>query len=199
MERIARLYWQLVEMKCSKLSSGDDAMYLDASLLDSYIHNCEVEYNRCKETTMNNKVVNLDRHKIAAILVIQAMNMRVIKRVDNRDYAEADTEDKYFIGPQKILVICAIHYLAQEINRILVFHGDNISQMTKFPLPKAFSCDTEYIDIISRLLRNELDENKLFILSLSEKFFLLEYIAIRDFYGDCTKKVYEILRKPIHQ
>lgn len=197
MKATTKAYWNQVLTQCNVHAKTQDAMYLDATLRDEYIRNCDIAYENCKQTAMSNEVVNLDRHKVAAILVIEAMKLEVIKRKDHKKMKDADTDSEFFIGPQKILLICAIHYLAQEINRILEVHSKVIPQMTRFQLPKAFSCDTNYIDIISRLLRNELDDSKLYILSLAEKFFLLEYIAIQAFYGDDTEKVYELLRKPV--
>lgn len=199
MKSTTKAYWDQVSMQCNAHSKTKDAMYLDSSLRAEYIKNCDIAYDNCKQTAMSNEVVNLDRHKVASILVTEAMKLGIIKREDNKEMKDADTDSEFFIGPQKILLICAIHYLAQEINRILGIHGNAVPQMTQFQLPKAFSCDTSYIDIISRLLRNELDDDKLYMLSLAEKFFLLEYIAIQAFYGDSTEKVYALLRKPITQ
>lgn len=195
MKSTTRAYWKEISKHCEALSKGKDSMYIDNSLEEEYIANCDKAYELCKAKEMRSDVVNLDRHKVAAILVIEASKLDLIKRKDGRI---ADTEDELFIGAQKILLISAISYLAQEINRIIGASGKNISKMKQFKMPEAFSCKTSYIDIMSRLLRNELDDNRLYILSWSEKFFLLEYIAISTYYGENAEQVYRILRKPVN-
>ncbi len=187
-------YWQAISTQCELLSTKKDSMYIDDSLKENYVINCENAYELCKSKEMSSDVVNLDRHKVAAILVIEAAKLNVIKRKDGRI---ADTKDEWFIGAQKILLVSAICYLAQEINRIIEASGKDIPRMKQFKMPEVFSCKTSYIDIMSRLLRNETDDHRLYILSWSEKFFLLEYIAISIYYGKDTEEVFNILRKPI--
>lgn len=194
MKSTTRAYWKAISKHCESLSTGKDSMYIDNSLEEKYVVNCDEAYELCKSKEMSSDVVNLDRHKVAAILVIEASKLDVIKRKDGRI---ADTDDEWFIGVQKILLISAISYLAQEINRIIEASGKDIPKMKQFKMPEAFSCKTSYIDIMSRLLRNELDDDRLYVLSWSEKFFLLEYIAISTYYGDNAEQVYRILRKPI--
>lgn len=194
MKATTRAYWKLISEQCNLLSSGKDAMYIDESLKDEYIAKCDETYKQFKVSQMSRDVVNLDRHKVAAILLKEALDLKIIKRKDGKN---ADTSKQLFIGPQKILLICVISYLAQEINGILKMQGNDMLPMGQFKMPVPFSCTTSYIDILSRLLRNEEDANKLYILSLSEKFFLLEYIAIQSYYGDAAEQVFQILRKPV--
>lgn len=195
MKSTTRAYWKAITKHCEALSTGKDSMYVDNSLEEKYVSNCDKAYELCMLKEMSSDVVYLDRHKVAAILVIEAAKLGVIKRKDGRI---ADTEDEWFIGAQKILLISAISYLAQETNRIIEASGKDIPKMTQFKMPEAFSCNTSYIDIMSRLLRNELDDGRLYVLSWSEKFFLLEYIAINSYYGDKAEQVYKLLRKPVN-
>lgn len=194
MDATTNAYWKKILEQCALFDTGRDAMYVDDSVYAEYIARCNKAYNDCKRNEMSSDVVNLDRHKVAAILVIEALKLQVIKRKDGKI---ADTSDEFFIGPQKILLVCAIHYLAQEINHYLENSG-YLDKLQQFIMPRAFSCDTGYVDIMSRQLRNELNADKLYVLSLAEKFFLLEYIAIRSAYGDRAEQVYAILRKPIN-
>lgn len=185
-------FWKALAKRCAVFSSKDDLMFLDDTLLDEYVINCDKEYVSCMKNNMGSDVENLDRHKVAAILVIEGLKLQIIKRVDGKS---ADTDNEFFIGPQKVLLTCAIDYLAQQINLVLQGNKYNLPPMKYFALPEAFSCSTSYVDIMSRLLRNELDADKLFILSLAEKLFLLEYIAIQGCYGEGSEKVYGFLRK----
>ena len=194
MEATTKVYWNKISKECSFFNTGKDAMFVDESVYDEYIKKCNDAYTNCKRNEMSNDVVNLDRHKVAAILVIEALKLQVIKRKDGKT---GDSNDEFFIGPQKILLISAIHYLAQEINHYLDNNKYRLPQMQQFIMPKAFSCNTGYVNIMSRQLRNELDADKLYVLSLAEKFFLLEYIAIKFAYEEKAEAVYDILRNPI--
>lgn len=187
-------FWELVNTQCMSLSSGEHAIYLDDSVKNQYIAACDDAYKLCKQRDMHSDVRNLDRHKVASILVTEGLNLEIIKRKDKKC---ADTENEWFIASQKVLLICAISYLAQEVNALIRDAKTTIKPMRRFILPKAFSCQTYYIDIMCRLLRREMEAGRLSFLLLSNDFFLLEYIAIVSYYGDRAEEVYEILRKPI--
>ena len=187
-------FWKLVASQCKPLSTGENAVFLDESLKDQYLDACDTAYRTCKQRDMGVGVKNLDRHKVASILVTEGLNLGIIKR---KDHKCADTETEWFIASQKILLSCAISYLAQEINVLIRKAKSTIKPMQRFILPKAFSCQTHYIDIMCRLLRREMDAGRLSFLMLSNDFFLLEYIAIVSYYGEQAESVYEILREPI--
>ena len=188
-------FWKVVKSQCKDFSSGENAIYLDDSVKEQYIIACDDAYNLCKQNDMRSGVKNLDRHKVAAILVVEGLKLEIIKR---KDRMNADTDTDWFIASPKILLSCAIYYLAQEVNNLIKKAKTKIEPMNKFILPKAFSCQTYYVDIMCRLLRREMEADKLSFLVLSNDFFLLEYIAITSYYKDQAEEVYEILRRPIN-
>lgn len=77
--------------------------------------------------------------------------------------------------------------------------------MQNFVLPEAFSCETKYIDIMCRNLMYTKEsgiltdsKNALTVeMELAEKFFLLEYIAIRSIYRDKAEDIYRFLRQAV--
>ena len=193
MKATTNVFWNAVSRKCKELSTQDDVLLLDESLKDAYLESCDAAYKKCKEENMHEGVENLDRHKVVAILVIQGLALDIVKRKGIND---VDTEKDIFIGKEKALLICAISYIAQQINKAIDESHEAIDTMSRFILPKAFSCKTNYIDIMCRLLHYGKQGHTLTILDLADHFFLLEYIAISECYGDKAALVYEILRTP---
>lgn len=194
MKKTTLAFWKLLNLHCKSLAHGKDAIYLDESVKSQYVKACDDAYELCKHKDMRTGVKNLDRHKVASILVTEGLNLEIIKRKDQKN---ADTDKEWFIAAPKILLACAICYLAQEINSLIKNSRTSVSSMKQFILPKAFSCQTYYIDIMCRLLRREMESGQLSVLMLSNDFFLLEYVAIISYYGDQAESVYEILRNPI--
>jgi len=196
MKTTTKAFWSAVSQQCGQLSTETDHIYIDASLKDGYIVACDVEYKKCKDENMNKSVQNLDRHKVAAILVIQGLTLDIVKRKDGN---EADTEEKIFIGKEKAILSCAISYLAQQINIIIRNSGRSFDLINRFILPTAFSCQTDYIDIMCRLLHYGKKQSTLSVLDLADHFFLLEYIAIAEYYRENAHEVYALLRQSVSE
>lgn len=187
-------FWDLLEIKCKTLSTSEDEMVLDRRLREEYVKACTEACDAYKQHNMDEPGEDLDRHKVAAILVTKGLEMGIIKRKDGRN---ADSESEWFIGIEKILLISAINYLVQELNRAISLKSKSLPQMKTFLLPQAFSCQVGYLDIMCRLLKEEFHMGRISVLVLSDKFFLLEYVAIVGYYGNRAEEVYELLRRPV--
>lgn len=192
MKSTTKAFWKLVSEWCAELSKGENALFLDGTTKNEYITNCDNAYDFCKTHNMKKGVRNLDRHKIASILVIEAIKLGIVKRKDGKN---ADNDRQIFIGVEKVLFACAINYLAQQVNLEIRKDKKDIPVMQNFPLPMALSCSTGYDDITCRLLHYGNENNTLSILDLADKFFLLEYIAINTYYGTRADEVFSLLRE----
>ncbi len=191
MKPTTKAFWKAIETQCELLSKDEAKLYLDEEKKHAYIEACDAAYKDCKEKIMAKSVENLDRHKVAAILVIMALELDVIK-CDNL----GQDPKRLFIGSEKVLVSCAISYLAQQVNHIIEKNASSqVQRMNSFKLPVAFSCRTNYIDIMCRVLYYDKIDNKLSLLDLADRFFLIEYIAIREYYQSNTDMVYNMLQE----
>lgn len=191
MKSTTMAFWKLISEWCNVLSKGEDSLIVDTSAQKEYIARCDEEYDNCKSQNMKKGVQNLDRHKIASILVIEGLKLDIVKRKDGKN---ADNEKQVFIGQEKVLFACAINYLAQQINLEIKKSKKDIKFMHNFPLPLAFSCNTGYDDVTCRLLHFAKEKDALSVLELADKFFLLEYIAINAYYGDGADQVLALLK-----
>lgn len=196
MKSTTKAFWSAVSQQCDQLSTKTDHIYMDLSLRDKYIAACDSAYQKCKDENMNKNVQNLDRHKVAAILVTQGLALDIVKRKDGNN---VDTDETIFIGKEKAILSCAISYIAQQINIIIKNSGKTLDTISRFILPKAFSCQTDYIDIMCRLLHYGKKENTLSVLDLADHFFLLEYIAISEYYQDKAHEIYQLLKQSVSE
>lgn len=188
-------FWKLAAQQCNMLpNDSDDVLYLDENLRNVYITNCDNAYDTCKSNDMSEDVSNLDRHKIAAILVSEGLKLDIVKHTKG---SQPHDDNKLFIGKEKLLLACAIHYLSKQINAAISENDNGLQGMRMFTLPTAFSCKTPYIDILSRLIHYSQQNGTLSPLELADRFFLLEYIAIREYYGTNADVVLDILRRSV--
>lgn len=183
-------YWELASQQCNILSSNGTVLSMDDSVKNRYEEECSEIYNYCKRHIMKKDVENLDRHKVAAILVAKGLELDIVKW----DTCAPPSDGMLFIGAEKLLLVCAVHYLAQQINELIKASGTSVQPMKIFILPKVFSCNFLYIDILSRLLHTSKEEKTLSVLELADKFFLMEYIAILDYYKANANIVFDILK-----
>lgn len=121
---------------------------------------------------MGESVVNLDRHKVAAIIIISILKTIEIK------YNNLP-KTKVFWGKQTVAVNIGLNYMCGELNKILAKNGWD-GKMEKFDMPNAISCNTSFEDIMIRNLVYAEDNPKwgLNPLAIAENLFLLEYITI---------------------
>ena len=194
MTKTTRNFIESVKEECEVLKEARMPLFFDNDVEESYVKRCNEVYESYKRTYMDEAVTSLDRHKVAAILVIEAVAMELVK-MNKEELSDGDI----FIGKSKVPFVCALRYIQREYNSII--KGSNIREMTSFALPDAFSCDTKYIDIMCRIqfYSEKLYDQPTFVdiavMDLADRFFLLEYIAIQKFYKEDTEKVYETLRK----
>lgn len=129
-------------------------------------------YNKILVDYMEKSVDNLDRHKVAAVIIIS-----ILKTID----IEYDNlpETNVFWGKQTVAVNIGLNYMCGELNKILAENGWN-GEIERFDMPNAISCNTSFEDIMIRNLVYAEDNPEwgLNPLTIAENLFLLEYITI---------------------
>lgn len=129
-------------------------------------------YNEILNGYMDERVNHLDRHKVAAIIIIS-----ILKTIDIK-YKDLP-KTKVFWGKQTVAINIGLNYMCGELNKILTENGWD-GEIEKFDMPNAISCDTSFEDIMIRNLVYAEDNPEwgLNPLAIAEDLFLLEYITI---------------------
>lgn len=129
-------------------------------------------YYKILDDYMEESVDNLDRHKVAAVIIIS-----ILKTID----IEYDNlpKTKVLWGKQTVAVNIGLNYMCGELNKILAENGWE-GEIEKFDMPNAISCNTSFEDIMIRNLVYAEDNPEwgLNPLTIAENLFLLEYITI---------------------
>lgn len=127
-------------------------------------------YRKVKDEYMTTSVENLDRHKVAAIIVISALEAEVI------GYKDLDN-DYVFIGAELIALNVGLSYMIDRLNERLDERQVG-KRIQRFVFPDAQSCSTPCAEIICRNLYYAKRDYGLNPIDLAERFFLLEYITL---------------------
>ena len=129
-------------------------------------------YYKILNDYMEESVDNLDRHKVAAVIIIS-----ILKTIDI-EYNNLP-ETKVLWGKQTVAVNIGLNYMCGELNKILAENGWD-GEIEKFDMPNAISCNTSFEDIMIRNLVYAEDNPEwgLNPLTIAENLFLLEYITI---------------------
>lgn len=113
----------------------------------------------------------LDRHKVAAVTIISALQNKVIT-CDN--YPDGYP---FFLGCEMIATEVALAWMLDQYNAKLRAYG--LSALRQYTMPEAYACETQYFEIFCRsLYYAQRDNYKLNPIDIAEKLFLLEYITM---------------------
>ncbi len=170
MKPIIDSIWNAVKEKIEYLQDDDKNIIFDDSKYDAFKNEFENLYESIKEKYMNKHVTALDRHKVAAVMIVSLLKTNVI--------AYKKISDKFvFIGSEMIATEIALSWMCQNLNERLNELKIEV-EITEYIMPRAFACDTPYFEIFSRNLFFAQENYKLNPLDIAEKLFLLEYITI---------------------
>lgn len=128
------------------------------------------KYDFIMKTYMDSSVEYLDRHKVAALIIVSLLEINAIS-YDNLD------EDCVFVGAELLSLKVGLAYMVEKLNEKLYSRGIE-RKIEEFKFPKAQSCDTSYMDIMCRNLYYAKRDYKLNPLDLADRLFLVEYIAL---------------------
>lgn len=162
--------WKLIE-------SGIEYMKLqDKNIMDNnqdfkkkFEDNFESIYKSVLDY-MQDETESLDRHKVAAIMMIAIIKSDILHTIDS-------TNQK-FMGNYILATDCGLSYMISELNKRL-----NIlikREIEAYIFPEALACETNYYRIFYRNLyfANNNKEWGLNPLDIAERLFLLEYMTL---------------------
>lgn len=170
----AELAWRAIEGYYKNNRNGHcKEIKFNRTVKDSFIKMYKDNYDAILETYMDESVEALDRHKQSAILIHCTIACKIFTP------SRPLNEDEIFIGAQQIALMLGLSYMRDCLNDILQKNGMKTVDHYKFPV--AFSCSTEYFDILTRdLYLQSHKDNSVYILFLAHVLFFIEYITLKD-------------------
>lgn len=125
----------------------------------------EKMYDKIKNENMQNEVLYLDRHKVAAIIIYSIVKIKVV------EYG-VSAEGKEFLGNYQLAFSAGLSYLQYELNQKL--NEKEITPIKKFLFPEVMYGTLCYKDNVINMLFFSDKESNLNILELANMLFLLE-------------------------
>lgn len=164
--------WELLENTVDQLSKQTAGIVLNKDSYKKFDDNFRQAYKEIKEHYMDNNVKNLDRHKVASIIIVSILKSDAIV------YQGKNEQNKEFFGQYLIATSVGITFMQNQLNTILVEKNEQPIKKLWFPDP--LSCDTPYFEILCRNLyfSNNNSNWGLNPLEIAEKLFLLEYVTL---------------------
>lgn len=162
--------WNLLGSEYNKYSQQNPNFEFDITKKEAFRNLFSQGYDEIIKKYMDASVDNLDRHKVAALIIIS------ILETDAISYANLD-DDCVFIGSELLALKVGLAYMIEKLNEKLEARGVN-KKIETFSFPNAQSCATSYMDIMCRNLYYTKNDYKLNPLDLADRLFLVEYIAL---------------------
>ncbi|MCM1038966.1 MAG: hypothetical protein NC314_08260 [Roseburia sp.] len=168
MENFYKEIWNNVEIACDYAKSEE--IEFDGTKRVIFEKKCR-ELIDIVEQYMNTSSETLDRHKMAAILIIAIIKAEPL--VCKKKHA-----DSVFVANYVIAVEVGLSYMRELLNEILETLGENL--IDKYFFPESWICENGYFRVFYRNLyfTNTNVEWELNPLDIAEKLFLLEYITL---------------------
>ncbi len=168
MENFYEKIWQNVRIAC-KFAENEE-IWFDETKRELYERKCN-ELIAIVNQYMDESSDILDRHKMAAILIIAIIKSEplVCKKV-NSDYV--------FVANYVIATEIGLSYMRELFNETLEELGENL--IDKYFFPESWTCENDYFRVFYRNLyfTDTNIEWGLNPLDIAEKLFLLEYITL---------------------
>lgn len=124
------------------------------------------------EKYMQKDVNSLDGHKQTAIIIAILLEEEIFT-INKEDIPVGSI----FLGSQVMALSVGLGYMQTILNNRLEKYGYNIDCYT---MPRPFSCETDYFDVLCRSLYIEMDETKkINILTLANTLFLIECVTLQ--------------------
>ncbi len=177
--------WELLENECVKFQINP-CFHFDIMQKQNFKNIITDHKKKILDNYMDETVENLDRHKIAALIIISLLETNAISY-------EGLNGDQIFIGSELLALKVGLAYMMGELNKKLAAKGIKHT-IKKFYFPNAQSCPTSYIEIICRNLYYTKTDYNFNPLDLADRLFLLEYITLlkEDIDSDKLKDYKEI-------
>lgn len=172
--------WATLKKSCLGYARKDPYIEFDEDGFNRFREQFESLYASILKKYMVSSVTELDRHKLAAIMIISSINAETISyRLDKIP------PKTIFIGGEMIAVEVALSWMIEGLNSALKEKGVRV-KIDKYVMPTAFACSTPYFEIFCRNLLYAQKDYVLNPLDISDKLFLLEYITLLENHIDPT-------------
>lgn len=172
MKQTINTTWNLLKDTVDQIKEKNPDVALDNSAYKGFYDNFKKMYSDIKEHYMDSTVKNLDRHKVASIIIVSILNSNAIV------YEGQVKEGEEFFGEYLIAASVGITFMQNQLNALL--SEKNVLPIETLWFPDALSCDTSYFEIFCRNLyfsNNNQDWN-INPLDIAEKLFLIEYVTM---------------------
>lgn len=183
MEAFYHATWGNIITAADYLVAEDDNIIFDRDKEEEYKENINQLINVVKKY-MSDRGKNLDRHKIAAIIMVSIVKTAPFRQKSN-------DETKTFVGNYVIATEVGLSYMRQLLNECLIEMGEPV--IDKYYFPKSWTCQNDYFRVFYRNLYFSDMESSwgLNPLDIAEKLFLLEYVTLEKEGIDIKKLEYK--------
>lgn len=175
MQGIKRQVWEMFISVAEQMIQDDSDIVLNYAAEQHFSDSFDALYKYIKEEYMKDDVVYLDRHKVAAIVIIAFV------RTNALGYGKP-LGSSMFWGNYKLSISVGLSYMLVMLNNELRENGCKTT-ITKYIMPVVFMDDISYIDVLARNIyiseiQKKSDSN---VIDLAEKLFLLECITMEKY------------------
>lgn len=164
--------WSMFAEVCNDMRKDDNRIQFHPEQKSLFFKSFQELYdyilNNCMAVEKGIKA--LDRHKVTAIITISGIESNFVS-IDKVPSGET------FLGKEIVSLSVALSFIQATLNTQLKRVGVD-KEIEKFIFPKAWTCNTDYFDIMVRNLYYSQQHWKMNPLELAEKFFLIEYITL---------------------
>lgn len=126
----------IVGKHCQTNKQKNPGVILDSDSYKKFDDYFRKMYSEIKEHYMESTVKNLDRHKIASIIIVSLLNSNDIV------YQGEIEQGEEFFGQYLIAASVGITFMQNQLNMLLM--EKNKEPIKKLWFPDALSCDTPY-------------------------------------------------------
>lgn len=181
MTQTINVFWEALKDTVDFYKNQDPNITFEESKKEAFYKAVQDKYDCIKDTYMvdslesktdNKNKSYLDRHKLAAIFIVAAIENELV------GYSNPEN-NKVFIGCEMFITEVAWSWMIARLNENLQELGVK-KRIETLVMPQAFACQTPYFDIFCRELYYAKNSKKLFELAIADSLFLLEYITLLD-------------------
>ena len=186
MTGIVNAFWDKLQETVSFYQEDDRDIVFNQDKYDEFKKCFENSYDFIKDKYMKSSVRALDRHKVAAVMIVASLKSNVVS------YRKTLGEKKHFFGEEMFSTEVALNWMLDALNKKLRELG--VSEVQEYHMPKAFACETPYFDIFCRNLYYAEQYYVLNPLDISEKLYLLVTLPIGQVFQRFYLTQYTLLR-----
>lgn len=175
MQGIKKQVWEMFVSVAEQMMQDDSDIVLNYAAEQHFSDSFDTLYKYIKEEYMKVGVVYLDRHKVAAIVIIAFI------RVNALGYGKR-LESSMFLGNYKLAISVGLSYMLVMLNNELMENGCKTT-IEKYVMPEVLMDDIPYIDVFARNIYYLETQRKsdLNVIDLANSLFLLECITMEKY------------------